>query len=829
MVAIKSGWDRANPAIEREDLLDADGKPELALLSHPNYPLVAVISGRLADRDAELRAVANAYLALVLPLETPLGGPLARAAGLAAEAAEGGFGWLPITWDWAHDLKDPRGSFVVRRRAAGAQGAELDRSVVLVAANRIKKEPAASFAAQVALRVTMHLTWLAFPGVWAVRVTGLAAHGLRYAVDARHPLLARTLESFRSLANEVFRFRATRLTGLLPVDKTATVVLGSGQTGGDDESERSYAWSLPTRDAKAIALDCARRVELESAATAQLFLRDPASAGVWGRLAERRPTRDEEDLDVWREPSPLPARLQHPDQLFEVRRSRVADGPLNDPEEIQQVDPTHLPLRGDDLSAAHAYARARELFELMDELQLPAPEYFKFAQLPLVMRHRASFAARPDGNTVKGQVAVVGTEVSFVDSYKADERPRLEVRFGCAELQHRELRPNRRDGRDPVATAQPLGFAADPRWAWHEFGHVLSYAAGQALEFQFAHSAGDALAAVLADPRSRLARSAGDPLRGYTFPWVASARRHDRDADLGWCWCGRRNRMRRAPLRFPPLLYKGYVEEQMLSSSIFRLYRAIGGDTFDDEAVRRCAAHRCAYLLMRAIALCGPAALVPVRSAAFLAAALADADAGSRGRDYPAGCLHKVIRWAFERQGLYATGDPTRDVEGPGGPPRVDLWIRSRRDASGGYAPVPLAWGEHEQPWHADPQHGVRVRSRSVRVRIGNRGRQDSRPVRVRLWIAPARRGRLQWQPVAHVAVGPIAAGGYRSVRMRLPSAPPRRAFVLVECSCDGDRSNLDLQSRLPSAAVRPPAEPAALLDLVANDNNLALRWLRRA
>ena len=66
--------------------------------------------------------------------------------------------------------------------------------------------------------------------------------------------------------------------------------------------------------------------------------------------------------------------------------------------------------------------------------------------------------------------------------------------------------------------AEPLGIAADARWIWHEIGHVLLTTSVGELEFRFAHSPGDALAAIVSDPRSALAT---DPnWRGATFPWV---------------------------------------------------------------------------------------------------------------------------------------------------------------------------------------------------------------------------------------------------------------------------------------------------------------------
>ena len=97
------------------------------------------------------------------------------------------------------------------------------------------------------------------------------------------------------------------------------------------------------------------------------------------------------------------------------------------------------------------------------------------------------------------------------------------------------------------------------------------------LQFRFAHSPGDALAAIVADPESKLAM---DPnWRGSTFPWVFLPRRHDRCVSHGWSWGGSMHyALSQVPESQAPRR-KGYWSEQILSSSLFRLYRCLGGDT----------------------------------------------------------------------------------------------------------------------------------------------------------------------------------------------------------------------------------------------------------
>ena len=114
----------------------------------------------------------------------------------------------------------------------------------------------------------------------------------------------------------------------------------------------------------------------------------------------------------------------------------------------------------------------------------------------------------------------------------------------------------------------------------------------------------------------------------------------------------------------------------MLSSTLFRLYRAIGGDAArrngaPEVELRRRAADMVTYLIVRALGSLGPASTAPATNASVFASALMDADRGTAVFDYPGlppdhvsqrrvgGRLHKVIRWAFEKQGLYARDDAT--------------------------------------------------------------------------------------------------------------------------------------------------------------------------
>jgi hypothetical protein len=873
------GWNATHLAVHREDLIGQSGESELSLLRHPSYPFQAEISADPSTLFAELCRVAEEYIHRIAPLDPSLETTL----GYLKQGAPEGFGWLPITWDGRSGpsgLKDPRGSFAVRRSQGGT---ELDRTIVLMAANRSLQgdviERVDGFA--VGLRVVMHIDPAADSRPVPLRVTGLSMCELRRALDPK--LAAEWINLFHQYHDEVvqlaqqnlgFSLKTVRVSGLDQVTGLLRFAgVGARSGPGKDEMATGFLWNVEAAlDQGTLTFFAVREQKQHTYAVApavpdrkmdkggsskissrtnkkktistrypKLFFRDPASCGFACDVVERSPTR--ETIDVFREDAPfLPRVLEDPKQRFQVLQSFVAD-PENDPRVVQSICLRNLPLRSDHLSAAQAYLRAHEFFERLSAFDLPEVEYFKFAQLPLLMRPRAAFNSHPDGNAVIAQVRVVGAPIPFQEAVEAPPeesraklklppapRPQLEVAFGSAALRHREVHPD--DHGRP--SAQPLGLAADPRWAWHEFGHVVSYAATGALEYEFAHSAGDALAAVLNDATSQLA---GEGLYdGETYPWVPAGRRHDRDAAAGWCWCGRRNGQRHAKPTFPPLLFKNYVEEQMLSSSVFRFHRAIGGHPRNDPSMRERAAGAAAYLLVRAALLLGPGSMVPARSADAMVSAMVDADIGTRqpGKLFLGGCLHKVLRWSFERQGLFATASPRENVEGPGLPPAVDLWVMDRRPNAeyGGYESVTLEWptAEPEPSWFADPRPEEGVwddASGNIHVIVRNRGARDATNVAVKAWAAPVGSGPLHWQHLGDDHLATVPGGGFAPAEIEAKLSGAKQ-YVLVDVSSSEDASNLDERTRLPCARGTPPDQPEAVRDLVANDNNLALRLIQR-
>ena len=142
--------------------------------------------------------------------------------------------------------------------------------------------------------------------------------------------------------------------------------------------------------------------------------------------------------------------------------------------------------------------------------------YFKLVKQPLLLRHRAPLAGAGDGIAVNAQVSPVGVGSGVYPQITAQPIPglmaELEVNFGWCDLSHRSRRPNDA-GRE---RAQPLGLAADARWAWHEFCHVLMFANLGELEFPFATA-----------PATRWRRSSPTPMqsRCATLPNASSRSR----------------------------------------------------------------------------------------------------------------------------------------------------------------------------------------------------------------------------------------------------------------------------------------------------------------
>lgn len=302
---------------------------------------------------------------------------------------------------------------------------------------------------------------------------------------------------------------------------------------------------------------------------------------------------------------------------------------------------------------------------------------------------------------------------------------------------------------------QTLGIGCDVRVVIHEFGHALLWDHVNSPNFGFAHSAGDALGAILMDPDSLA------PDRFLTFPWPQLPtgpldRRHDRKVADGWGWFGSRYNTQ-------------YNGEQVLSTTLFRLYRALGGDS-SHRADRAWAARYVAYLIIKAIGTLTSTTTNPE----VFAVALMNADLTTTNFEgHPGGAVHKVIRWAFEKQGLYqpnATPGTPSPVTQEGQPPVVDVYIDDGRK---GEYPFLYSFWESQDMWvrrspdgggtHEDPVVG---RTNYMYVRVKNRGTAAATKVSVKAYHCNPGAGLAwpdHWSPMdvpVLSAPSPIPSGG---------------------------------------------------------------------
>jgi hypothetical protein len=848
-------WDARHPAIWREQA------PPPAVgainLRHPGYPFVAENTG---DSFAELAAIAAAYLARV--------GELIVEGGLADPAAKfrsshpgNRLAWLPFDGD-------PRGSRWIARRTDSPQGI-IDRTAVLLAVQcRSGNDAGTRLGSRTGIRVVAHVS--GGGGNCRVRITGMtcSTHLVRWSTH----LSAAATRLFEVLASEQYAALKgavkAAVAAALRVDAQEVAldgmrVLSSGlleiyaNLRRSGTAARRFAMSVTARFriAPGNPVDGLEMVSIEKRALvahaqmhARLFPQDPASAAGIGSIVAARPSRSAAALEKFRSDVALDGLADdgagcslltdadHGEVV--VCQSRLVDKAADETRPQRSCPGTIAHARTDQFAAASAYRHGCGVFRTMRSYGLSPEELLRFAAGPLIVRYRAAIRPGPgkDGRTVNAQVDFDPPRCDHDAPWDGSAQP-IQVRLALADL------------RRSASRREPLGIAADPRWMWHEFGHVLLAGATGRLELYFAHSVGDALAAIAADPDSRLGDAPSERgMRGLTYPWVYLGRRHDREVGLGWSWCGTRHRQ----ALFRPLAqcaHKGYDSEQILSSSLFRLYRALGGDAVKrngrrDAAERRRAADYTLYLVMRAVASLGAESAAPIETPDQLVSALTDADIAThpassgplKGR--AGGWAHKVIRWAFEAQGLYASADPAAVVNAPGEPPDGDLYIDDGRPDSegqhprGGYMPVSLDWNAAPQPpaWHASAAALQILPDGEVVVEVCNRGANPTNAA-VSVWCIewgggpnppdwdPARWSRLHAPANAAQTIagrGKASFGPYTGLPDR-----KTRYLVLAEANGPKDPSNINPATGLPCAAAGTP-----ITDLVAGDNNLGLRLL---
>jgi hypothetical protein len=312
---------------------------------------------------------------------------------------------------------------------------------------------------------------------------------------------------------------------------------------------------------------------------------------------------------------------------------------VNQPIELIKEQP--LPVFSSAMAAVNLWNHGDAFFARLKEAGFNAPDYFKFAQLPLVLSVRAPIVPGPGhaGQTINAQALMVKPRPVLDKSELnvSDSRPNIEVRFAHANLSIR--RSSATSGRPDYLSA-----AIDSRWAWHEFGHVLLGAATHHMELPFCHGICDALVAIEHDQGPKVTAIEG--ARGVTFPWLPTGRRHDRTVAQGWSWLGPMHQCSVYTKRDLAMSPKGYKTEQIMSTTLFNLYLAVGGDAKKSDQ-REQAKVTVLGLIFHTLALAGSAELVPIRTPKQFLALVLDADQlRNKGKN------HRKIMDSFANQGL---------------------------------------------------------------------------------------------------------------------------------------------------------------------------------
>jgi hypothetical protein len=355
-----------------------------------------------------------------------------------------------------------------------------------------------------------------------------------------------------------------------------------------------------------------------------------------------------------------------------------------------------------------------------------------------------------------------------------------------------------------VQSGQTMSMATQVGVCLHEFAHGLLWDHVNSPNFGWCHSAGDTLAALMMDPDSKC-HQGPVPDRFETFPFVTAGtpgidRRHDRKVADGWAWGGARDD-------------RQYGSEQILSTTMFRVYRVTGGDDANIN-LRKFASRYLVYLILKAIGMLTATTTDPrdyVRK-------LRDADDLTVNFEgHAGGAWHKVICWSFEKQGL---SKPL----GLGDPPTSDVFINDGRN--GEYEPYLTNIGASPGVWNRlaadggaanqEPTAGV---TNYLYVRVGNRGTVQALGVSVKGYQGKAGSALgwpADWTPLTTASLpGPVIAAAGSAVIGPFQWTPTQAGpvSVLASVSATDDTSNADTVNG-----------PISNRRLVPNDNNLAQR-----
>ena len=502
-----------------------------------------------------------------------------------------------------------------------------------------------------------------------------------------------------------------------------------------------------------------------------VYLRDPLTKTSNPAIRPSSPAatldalRDRVTLDGLTPPGQPPA-----DQALRGEFVQLQDliPPATNPPTEPQNNDFEYSVPTDDFAAVNAYYHCDRLFRMMEEMGFDVQSYFNGTTFPVRVDHRVSY--RVNGIPTANVVNASAPGNAFGNGSDG-------FRFAL------------------VQRNTDVGMAVEWWVILHEFGHTILWDHLSSPNFRFAHSPGDSLAAILNDPESQA------PDRSVTFPWTPISRRHDRRVQDGWGWGGRFDDT--WPVGHPFSHDRaGYDREQILSSTLFRFYRSIGGD-HTDVAVQGQTARLSAFLIFTAVG--SLSAVAPPQDAEDFAEELMDADLGlDEFEGHPGGALQKVIRWAFERQGSYQSpGAPTPVVQ-PGAPPAVDVYLNDGR--GGGYDSRDHFVFSTNDIWNRTSDDRGQIHQQPVAgqpnflyVKVKNRGTENAENVLVSAFVSSEHGERLwpsAWTAMNAVpvsAAAPIPPQGELIIGpVEWTPANEDPVTILASISADDDPSNAD-------------------------------------
>jgi hypothetical protein len=263
-------------------------------------------------------------------------------------------------------------------------------------------------------------------------------------------------------------------------------------------------------------------------------------------------------------------------------------------------------------------------------------------------------------------------------------------------------------------------------------------------------------------------------------------------------------------------LGSGYFSEQILSTTMFRAYRSIGGDAANINR-REFAARFMSFLMLEAIAQLHPTSN-PRSPAEFLNALLIADAADWTTEGVFGGAYGKVLYWAFEKQNL-----------DKGARPSVDVYIDDGRAGEYEYDPAYWAstaiWNRRKPDGLAGHQEPALGKANYAYVKIGNRGTSVARHVIVKGYHCKPSAGVLWPKDLRPLATPQLPAGTLRPNNAQEKTVGPfewtpaangwGHDCLLMIVSADGDPSNV---SKLSVGGVIEDWR------LVPNDNNVAQR-----